>query len=140
MCPNHKICSDSTFISQVCHLAPIKLLTVNLDQILALTLGKVLYDPWLSQNTKVIYVSRDPRGIIFDRDQNCAQHQIVSWNILSIKKNVENLLIFSIYRELTTNVVIVIAIKDCVQEWDSINWGYFNFWDLRPRGLCKFIL
>ena len=81
MCPNHKICNESAFISQVCHLAPIKLLTVNLDQILALTLGKLLYDPWLSQNTKVIVVSRDPRGIIFDRDQNCAQHHIVSQNL-----------------------------------------------------------
>ena len=86
MCPNHKICNESAFISQVCHLAPIKLLTVNLDQILALTLGKLLYDPWLSENTKVIVVSRDPRGIIFDRDQNCAQHHTVSQNLF---KNIQ---------------------------------------------------
>ena len=100
MCPNHKICNESAFISQVCRLAPIKLLTVNLDQILALTLGKVLYDPWLSQNTKVIFVSRDPRGIIFDRDQNCAQHQTVSQNLNKNKVQFREVTLFSSRSEI----------------------------------------
>ena len=61
MCPNNEICFNISFLNQVCNSAPIKILTVNVDQIYILSLGKLLYDPWLSENTQIIYVSRDPR-------------------------------------------------------------------------------
>lgn len=75
---NTAICLNATFINGVCAVSPIKVVTVNTDQMYAFNLGRVLYDPWLSRDTKIVVVTRDPRAVMYDRlvnpdcnDDNC---------------------------------------------------------------------
>ena len=59
--------------SEVCEKSPLKIITVSVDQILVLSIAKILYDPWLAKDTQMLFVARDPRSIMFDRasDRSC---------------------------------------------------------------------
>ena len=59
-----------TYLDTVCSYSPIQYLRVNSDIFHSLNFGRLIYDPWSSQSLKVIFVVRDPRGILYERSKN----------------------------------------------------------------------
>ena len=63
----NKFCGNITYLNTVCSYAPIQLLRVNSEIFLCLNFGRLIYDPWSSENLKNLFVVRDPRGIFYDK-------------------------------------------------------------------------
>ena len=67
------LCESVKYLDKTCSTSSIQIFRIRLDLYHGLSLGRLLYDPWISESLRIIYLFRDPRGIVFERSQdpNC---------------------------------------------------------------------
>ena len=63
----NKFCGNLTYLNTACSYAPIQLLRINSEIFHSLNFGRLIYDPWSSETLKIIFMVRDPRGIVYER-------------------------------------------------------------------------